>query len=100
MRKLLFLALIAIALSTVIEQTATEDVALDAVDWRGLWDKVKNTVAKAKQWLKDNNLYQPLVNAITKSGQGAAKKLCESHGIPGSVCSEIISWILRHVLNQ
>ena len=100
MKKLLFLVLIAFAISTAVERTEDLDATATAIDWAAQWNAVKGFFSNAKQWLLDHNLYWPLVNAITNSGKAAAEKLCKSHGIPGAVCSNIVSWILKNVLKQ
>ena len=100
MKKLLFLVLIAFAISTVVEKTEADDVVLKAADVQSEWNHAKQTIAKGKQWLEDRGLYQPLVDAITYQGQQTAEALCKKHGIPGFVCSDIISWILRKILGQ
>ena len=100
MKKLLFLVLIAFAISTVVEQTEDLDVVLEARDWAAEWNKVKDILANAKKWLQDRGLYTPLVNAITNSGKKAAENLCKKYGVPGAVCSSIVSWIAKKILHQ
>ena len=100
MKKLLFLVLIAFAISTAVENVEDLDVTATKIDWAAQWNAVKGFFTDAKNWLLNHNLYWPLVNAITNAGQKAAEAICDSHGIPGAVCSNIISWILKNVLNQ
>ena len=98
MKKILFFVLIAIAVSTVVEQTEENDVALEAFNWRDAWNAVKGVVKKAIDWLKEKGLYTPIVNAIKSKGQAYGKSVCESKGVPGDVCSQIVKYILDHVL--
>ena len=41
------------------------------------WEKVKNQGAKAKQWLIDHGLWQPIVDALNSQGEWAAKNVCK-----------------------
>ncbi len=55
---------------------ATVDEPLES--WLGdLWDKIKNAVKKAIQWIKDNGYWDTLVNVVKTAGKAAAKALCQ-----------------------
>ena len=91
MKKLLFLILIAITFCTAIEEKVDEDIVL--IDWAGLWEKVKGIAGAAKKWLKDNGLWDPLVNLLKTQGRQAAMNWC-TQKIPDYVCSSIINFVL------
>ena len=99
MKKLLYFVLIAVAISTVMETSESEEV-LKAADWAAEWNKVKGAINSGVNWLKEKGLYYPIVNAITSQGQKQAETVCRNYGLPGALCSNIVSWILRNVLGQ
>ena len=91
MKKLLILVLLAVTFCTAIEEKVDEDIAL--IDWAGLWEKVKKYVDTAVNWLKDNGLWDPIVNFLKTTGRQAAMNWC-TQKIPDFVCSSIIDFIL------
>ena len=95
MKRLLFLVLIAFAISTVVPEEA--DVELEAFDWKAAWERVKGFLRDAKKWLQDNGLYDPIVNAIKTKGEEAAKKVCEKFNVPTNVCTSIVDWVVKNV---
>ena len=100
MKKILFLVLIAIAVSTVMEPEVEDlDVVLQSTNfnWREAWDKVKGGFTKAKNWLIEKDLWEPMMKFVKKETPELARKVCNEHNIPGDVCAEIISFLLSHV---
>ena len=84
MKKLLFVLLLAVIFCTALPET-DEDPTLEGIDWKKLWNDVKSIYQKAKQWLIDNDLYEPLINLIKKYGREAGinlELLTQIHGEP------------------
>ena len=95
MKKLLFFVLLAmIACSTIPE----EDVVLEGIDWKAAWEKVKKVFNDAITWLKDNDLYEPLINLIKTKGKEKALNWCKGERkIPENVCTSIVNWVIDHI---
>ena len=79
MRRLLFLVLLAIAFCSLAEETTKDsDVVLQAADLVEIWNKVKNSVRDAIQWLKDVGVYDFLINILKTYGRIAAITACST----------------------
>ena len=79
MKKFLALLLIAIvACSTVSVIEEEEEFDFEKLpDWvKKGWSTLLSTFKKVVQYLKDNGLWEPLVNLLKDSGKVAAKELC------------------------
>ena len=94
--------LIALVLLAVISCTSLEkyepddlDIVLKGINFKAMWEKVKNNVNLAKNWLKSIGLYDPLVNLIKSVGSYYANNYCTSKSIPSSVCSSIVDFLLN-----
>ena len=80
-----FLAFFLIA---VIACAAVEEQDLDS--WLGnLWDKIKNAVKKAWNWLKDHGYLEKIKNALVTLGKAAAVNLCKKW-FDESTCKSVI----------
>ena len=97
MKKLLFVLLLAVIFCTALPET-DEEPTLEGIDWKKLWNDVKNIYQKAKQWLIDNDLYEPLINLIKKYGREAGINWCKGdRKIPEDTCISIVNWIIDHI---
>ena len=98
MKKLLFLVLIAIAFCTTItteEQLPIED-ELDMLIRLPTWEEVKNFFKKAVQWLKDNELWDPLVKLVKKGLRDAAYNLCMKTIKDEKDCQSIVDFVIKN----
>ena len=95
MKQFLFLVLITVIVCTSVEQYDPEDleIVLQGLNYKTIWNRIKNNVNKAKSWLKSVGLYDPLINCIKQVGGYYAKNYCTSKGIPDSVCSSIFEFL-------
>ena len=93
MRRLLFLVLLAIAFCSLAEENKDSDVVLQAADLADIWNKVKNSVKDAIQWLKDVGVYDFLVNILKTYGRIAAISACSTK-LPAVICTAVIDFLL------
>ena len=93
MRKILFLLLIAIIACNSIETFEQDELVLEGINFKSMWNKVKKNVKAAKAWLKSVGLYDPLVNAIKNVGAYYANNYCTSKGVPKEICSSIVQFL-------
>ena len=98
MKKIIFVLLIAIiACSTDFAVEEFDDVELQKFDPKvivDVWKKVKDFVDKAIKFLKENNLYEPLVDLIKKYGSKYANDFCvKQHKIEESTCKSIVDFL-------
>ena len=98
MKKILFVLLIAIiACSTDSPAEEYDDVQLEKFDPKvivDVWKKLKGVVDKAIKFLKENNLYEPLVATIKKYGTKLANDMCvKQHQIEESTCQSIVNFL-------
>ena len=87
MKKLLFLVLFILVLTSISEDLTDE------------WNIVKKVVKDAVQWLKDKGVYQKLIEFLTKNGEVAAVEIC-SKKLPKSLCEDIVSWLVDAIKNN
>ena len=106
MRKLLVLVLFAVAACSTLEddllelQPIFDEVNLEGIDlsvFIELWNKAKTIVSKGVKFLKDNNLYEPLVNLLKTKGRELALNLCNDKLASEETCKGIIDWLLSHL---
>ena len=98
MRKFLIIVLLAIAACTSLEDF---EIDLDEVElikipeWiiKGV-KLVKEYFNKAKAWLKENNLWDPLVDTVLKYGKEGGMKLC-TKTLPQESCEKIVDGIAK-----
>ena len=84
--KFLAFFLVAVIACATVEQEPLES-------WLGnLWEKIKNAVKKAMQWIKDNGYWDLLVNTLKTAGKAAAKALCQK-AFDADTCDGIIDKI-------
>ena len=91
MKKLLIFILIAIVVCSSV------DTDVEAVDWKGIWNKVKGFFTEALNFLKKYELYDPIVNALKKNLPSYAESLCTSKGVPNGICRDIINFLLSYL---
>ena len=97
MKKILFVLLIAIIATMPLPEP--EDPILESIDWKAAWAKVKKVFKDAVQWLKDNDLYEPLINLIKKYGREAGLNFCKGdRKIPEDVCISIVNFIIDNLI--
>ena len=96
MKKLLFLVLIAIAFCTTTEEEHPIEDELDMLIKLPTWEEVKNFFKKAIQWLKDNELWDPLVKLVTKGLKEAAMSLCMKTIKDENDCKSIVDFVIKN----
>ena len=98
MNKLLMLFLFAIVATTTVQDfKELEDLVLEfeIPDWLiNGWNKIKEYLNKAIDWLKENGLYEPLIETIKKYGKAAAIKIC-TNWTTEEICEQIVERIMR-----
>ena len=74
---------------------------LDSISAGDGWDKAKQVLAKAIDWLKKNGLYDDLYNYLIKGAKNLANSLCLKK-FSQKVCDDIINWFIdainRHLI--
>ena len=78
MKKLLSLVLIALIISSIYADAASE------------WEKAKASCGKVKEFLQRYGLYDDFVNALNRGAQSVAQKICEKV-LPSWLCKDIVS---------
>ncbi len=70
MKQVLFILLIATIACASLEKIKEEDLemVLERINFKSLWNKVKNNVKQPKAWLKAVGLYDPLINGLKNIG--------------------------------
>ena len=96
MKKLLFLVLIAIAFCTTIEEERPIEDELDILLNLPTWEEVKNFFKKAIKWLKDNELWDPLVKLVKKGLKEAAMNLCMKTIKDENDCKSIVDFVIKN----
>ena len=96
MKKLLFLVLIAIAFCTTTEEERPIEDALDMLIRLPTWEEVKNFFKKAINWLKENELWDPLVNLVKKGLKEAAMNVCMKTIKDEKDCQSIIDFVIKN----
>ena len=61
------------------------------------WQKVKASIQKAKQWLVDQGLWTPIVNAVKEGGKALGKSVCQKKSKDPSICSDVVNWVIDHL---
>ncbi len=104
MKKLFFLFLIiTISSCNSIKDFTFEDLndisleGLNPTIIKEIWQKIKDIYDKAVKFLKDNGLYEPIINLIKAKGREIAINFCISQSIPKETCESIIDWILTYI---
>ena len=85
MKKLLFFLIAILILDSI-----------SAVDW---WEKAKQVVSKAIEWLKKNGIYDDLVNALKVSTKKLANDICVKK-FSQKLCDDIIEWLINAINNH
>ena len=102
MKKILFALLIAIIACSTVEEF--DDVDLQSFDPQFIidaWNKVKAVLDKAIKFLKENNLYEPLVDLIKKYGTKYANDFCVNQKkIEESTCMSIVNFLFGLLKKQ
>ena len=96
MKKLLFLVLIAIVFCTTTEEERPIEDELDMLIKLPTWEEVKNFFKKAVQWLKDNELWDPLVKLVKKGLKEAAMNLCMKTIKDENDCKSIVDFVIKN----
>ena len=100
MKKILIIFLLAIVACSSVEIDALEDIELiNAPAWlvRG-YNIIKDYFKKAKAWLEENKLWDPLYNTIINKGRTYGMKYC-TEMISEDACEKIVDGIID-ILNK
>ena len=102
MRKLLVLVLFAVVACSTLEDDLLElqpiqDEVIDFSKFVELWEKVKVFAKKAVKFLKENELYEPLVGLIKTQGRKLAFDFCNGKLASEDTCNNVIDWLLSHL---
>ena len=95
MKKILIIFLLAIVACSSVEIDALEDIELiNAPAWlvRG-YDIIRDYFKKARAWLEENKLWDPLYNAIINQGRTYGMKYC-TEMISQEACEKIVDGII------
>ena len=84
MKKFLFLVLFALILGSISADLTDE------------WEKAKQVVKKAVEWLQSKGLFDDLVNFLRKHLRNKAQELCESK-FSKKLCNNIIEWLINAI---
>ena len=87
MKKILFLVLFALIFGSISAGISEE------------WDKAKQVVSKAIEWLKSKGLYDNLLNLLLEGLKDKAQQFCERQ-LPSKVCSNIIEWLINAIRRE
>ena len=64
-----------------------------------VFKKLKEVVQKGIAWLKENKLWDPLVQTLKSAGQKYGNEYCEKY-LPPEVCGEAVDFVLDHVIKE
>ena len=87
MRKLIFIFLILLVLN---------DFALGA-GIKETWNSIKNFYTKAKTWLQEQGLWDPIVKALKDGARDLAIRTCKNKCADPTICVDIVNWIHDHL---
>ena len=94
MKKFLIILLIAIVACSTVSTVEEEEFDLEKINlpnWiKNGWSKIKETVKKVVQFLKDTGLWASILNFVKKQAIAAANKLCNKH-FENGFCVELIN---------
>lgn len=94
MKKLLFALLIAIFICYTNQETEVDDVILKGEDLEAAWEKVKDILNDAKNWLKKYGLWDVLVKLCRQKLESQAVDKCVEKFNKTKLCKKIIKKIL------
>ena len=87
MKKIVFILLILVILNDFASAGKLKDE----------WDKIKNAYQKAKNWLIEKDLWDPLVNAIKSGGKALGNKICNDKAHDVEFCKDAVNWLIDHL---
>ena len=87
MKKIVFILLILVILN---------DFALGA-GIKETWESIKNFYTKAKKWLQDQGLWDPLVQALKDGARDLALRTCKNKCADPTICNDIVNWVYNHL---
>ena len=61
--------------------------------------KLKDVVKKGIAWLKQNNLWEPIVNKVKELGEKYGNELCEK-ALPAEICGPAVDFALNHLIKN
>jgi hypothetical protein len=61
--------------------------------------KLSTIVKKGIAWLKENNLWNPLVQQLKSLGQKYGNEFCEKY-LPPEICGKAVDFVLDHVIKE
>ena len=98
MKKLLAILLIAIVACSTASAAEEEEFGLDRLldGFKNGWSTLLKTFKKVVQFLKDNGLWDPLVELLKDAGKVAAKGLCLKV-YDEEFCDELLGSLLKKV---
>ena len=80
MKKFLAILLIAIVACETVQDLELEGIFKKIGHWfKSIWDKLRDAVKKAVNWLKENGYYDLLKSKIIELGKGAATAFCSTY---------------------
>ena len=91
----------------IIKQTAKDILKKPIKGLNGLFKgklgvafrKLSTIVKKGIAWLKENNLWNPLVQQLKSLGQKYGNEFCEKY-LPSEICGKAVDFVLDHVIKE
>lgn len=87
MKKIVFILLILVILNDFASAGKLKDE----------WDKIKAAYQKAKEWLIEKELWDPLVKAIKDGGKALGNKKCNERASDPEFCKDVVNWLIDHI---
>ena len=95
MKKILFLVILAIALSATIDELNEDGIKdlIKKIPFKKIWDNIKKHTKKAIAFLKQIGIYDNLIELLRTVEEYYGMKYCLSKNIPEVVCTSIIEFL-------
>ena len=95
MKKFLAILLIAIVACETVQDLELEGILSGIVDWfKKIWNKLRDAVKKAVNWLKENGYYDLLKGKIIEMGKAAATAWCSQY-VSAELCSNAVEGVSK-----
>ena len=93
MKKFLAILLIAIVACSTVSVVEEEEFDLEKIklpNWlKKGWSKLKEKIKKVVEFLKENKLWEPILDFVKKNAVAAAKKYCYKY-LEQEFCDELV----------
>ena len=87
MKKIVFILLILVILNNFALGAGIKET----------WESIKHFYERARTWLEQQGLWQPLVNALKDGARDLALNICKNKCADPTICKDVVNWIYNHL---